>query len=131
MRQEWILGAPGADRVEVLSADLTTEAILTGSGRFGAAIAVADVDGDGIDDLLIGSPMSGERLEGEVTLYTSGNLESPAASFAGRDDGDLLGFAVALQEGAIALGAPGGAEMMPSSLLEKMKQFNALQFKKE
>lgn len=107
---EWILGAPGAGRVDVLSAaDLSIEATLSGTGRFGAALAVGDVDGDGIDDLLIGSPNAGESVEGAAALYTGGDLSSPAATFTGTDTGDQLGFAVAVAPGVLALGAPGGA----------------------
>jgi len=109
-QSEWILGAPGAGRVDVLSAvDLSIEATLSGTGRFGAALAAGDVDGDGITDLLIGSPTAGESLEGAATLYTSGDLSAPAATFSGTTAGDQLGFAVAVAPGVLALGAPGSA----------------------
>ena len=107
---EWLLGAPGAGRVDVLStADLSVKSSLTGTGRFGAAIAVADIDGDGTDDVLIGAPTAGDNLEGAAHLFTSGDLTTPAASFTGEDAGDQLGFSVALTDSLLAIGAPGTA----------------------
>ena len=46
-----------------------------GRGRFGSAVAVADLDGDGFDDLAVGAPGAGRDgaiARGEVSVYFGG-----------------------------------------------------------
>jgi len=104
---EWVVGAPGAGVVWVLSSDGTPETRLASDlGRFGHSVAVADVDGDGADDLLVGAPTDQDH-RGAAALYLNGDLEAAAATWYGPDPGDQLGFAVAAAPGRVVLGAPG------------------------
>ncbi len=105
--REWLVGAPGADRVRVYADDGTLERTLTGStGQFGAAVAVADIDADGTDDVLVGAPRSGDGA-GAVDLFLGGS-EAASATWLG-EPGDRLGTAVAMTAGVAVLGAPGAA----------------------
>ena len=107
---EWIVGAPAASAVYIVSADATAiEQTLTGSGRFGAALAVADVDADGTADLLVGAPMEGNGAQGAAYLYTAGDLSSAETAWTGSREGGQLGFSVAMVPGHLAIGEPGGA----------------------
>lgn len=75
---EAILGAPGSELVQVLErtpvgwppAPTWTLAAPV-AGRFGAALEVADFDGDGLDDLAVGAPSASdpEPNEGVVFFY--------------------------------------------------------------
>ncbi len=104
---EWVVGAPGAGAVWVLSSDGTPELRLDADlGRFGHSVAVADVDGDGVDDLLVGAPTDDDH-RGAAALYLDGDLEAPATTWKGPDRGDQLGFAVAAAPGRVVIGAPG------------------------
>ncbi len=68
--------------LDTLSADVPAGSIAewtiagTGNrGRFGSAVAVADLDGDGFDDLAVGAPGAGHDgaiARGEVSVYFGG-----------------------------------------------------------
>ena len=74
--QEWIVGAPGLNRVEARDFDGTVKHLIVGTpGRFGAALAVGDVTGDQQSDLIVGAPAAGDSLEGKVYLYEGPDLD--------------------------------------------------------
>ena len=79
--------------------------VLTGGGRFGAALAVADVNDDGLLDLVVGAPMDLSGA-GSVTLYAGPDLE-PVTVWQGDDAGANLGTSVAAATGLVVAGAPG------------------------
>lgn len=97
------LGAVSADGPEN-AADLAGEAeLVTGAGtrrivygpakeaRLGRSLAVGDIDGDELADLLISAPNLSGRA-GQVLMYSGGsNLEDPSATYLGLDAGDILG----------------------------------------
>ncbi|MCK4511179.1 FG-GAP repeat protein [bacterium] len=68
--------------LDTLSADVPATTLaqwtIAGSeyrGRFGSAVAVADLDGDGFDDLAVGAPgagLDGAIARGEVSVYFGG-----------------------------------------------------------
>lgn len=100
---EWIVGAPAGDRVDVLDPEtLALEATWTGgAGRFGHALA-ADARG-----VYVGAPMSGSDAQGAVWTCSTATsvctlLETGASAH------DMLGFALATGGGNVFLGAPGG-----------------------
>ena len=97
-------GSTGAVDLRVSRAPssvLTRAAAGLGTGetgdRFGAAVALADLDGDGCHDLLVGAPGAGGS--GRVYLVrgsTSGFSTSGVRTLAGVADGDGFGSAVAV-----------------------------------
>lgn len=110
----WLAGRPGAGRVRAWSAELGEIlgelAAPEGSRGFGASLAVADWDGDGSTELLVGAPGSGDEVEGAAFLYELEGLGSealPIRTWTGERPGEQLGVAVALLEGCAAMGAPG------------------------
>ena len=111
-QQEWIVGAPGLNRVEIRHHDGTLEHFIVGeSGRFGAALAVGDVTGDNQPDLIVGAPAFGDSVEGKVYLYEGPDLEA-TSEWSGDMSGQQLGFSVAVVEGSILVGGPGDAEQL-------------------
>ncbi len=84
----------------------------------GAALAAGDVDGDGVVDLLVGSPGAGAEGEGEVRLVlgpllSGADLASPEAVFVGTSPEEGLGTSLVVLPdpgtgaGRAVLGAPG------------------------
>lgn len=104
----WLVGAPAANKVYGLSqADLTIVRIWDGTGRFGHAITVADVDGDSTPDLVVGAPLAGDR--GEVRVFTSmGSASQPLTL----DSAEIrqAGTALLAGEQRLFIGAPGDVE---------------------
>ena len=107
--QEWIIGAPAISTVYIVDAAASQiEQTLSGAGRFGAALATGDFDQDGITDLIVGAPME-RSARGAAHLYTLGDLSSAVTIWTGSREGEQLGFAVAIGDGALAYSAPGAA----------------------
>jgi len=105
-RDAWILGAPAAGRVLAVDAnDLSVIREWTGTGRFGHALVVTDVDRDGTQDLVVGAPYA--TTSGEVVWFsqfsatpTTIPIEAPEAEGAGT--------AIATDGTQLVIGAPGG-----------------------
>ena len=114
----YVVNGPATGTLGLGSAD----AILRGAAAydyFGLAIAVGDLDGDGTDELLLGSPgdSTAASFAGAAWLFTaplSGTLASTdaTAAFLGETSGDRAGTAVALGDldgdgyGEVVVGAP-------------------------
>lgn len=100
---EWVVGAPAGDRVDVLDPDtLALEATWTGGlGRFGHALA-ADARG-----VYVGAPMSGSDAQGAAWTCSPGTSVCTLLE-TGTNPQDMLGFALAAGGGNVFLGAPGG-----------------------
>jgi hypothetical protein len=94
-----VRGDPAGARVRM------DDLVLSGGARFGAALAVADVTGDGELDLAVGAPMDGSGA-GSVTLYEGPDLV-PVTLWEGDDPGANLGTSVAAAPGVVVAGAPG------------------------
>lgn len=115
-RADLAVGVPGADGATVdggaawifangtltgaLGAGDATWA-LTGDGALGTSLALADVTGDGVADLIAGAPAAGPAGEGVVYLFAGGRPPGaytlPAdqdASFTGEATLDAFGTAV-------------------------------------
>ncbi|MFQ5878769.1 MAG: FG-GAP-like repeat-containing protein, partial [Dehalococcoidia bacterium] len=97
-----IVGAPGSDAVDrvdggqafvflapALTFAATLEAPVPNSGaRFGSALAIGDVSGDGVADLVVGAPMSslpGTIDAGEAFIFLGGSPFDVAADASLRD----------------------------------------------
>ncbi len=99
----WIIGAPASGHVYALHADtLEIAAVWSGSGRFGHAVAVADVDGDHRDDLVVGAPYDG--ITGRVFVFYDFGDEETTLDTAGSA---AAGSAIDVGDGRLVIGAPG------------------------
>jgi hypothetical protein len=142
---ELVVGAPGladsalgehtggvlvfrASVVDALTEDADAahlaEWVLAGArpyGRYGTTVAVADLDGDGCDDLVVGAPAAGDGdriASGEVSLYFGGRDGSwslgentvPDLLLAGTSAGGRLGTALLAND----LDGDGAAELLVS-----------------
>ena len=97
-RAELALGAPAANSlagvVRVVSGATGVELFslsIPGSVAFGRSLAVGDVSGDGVADILVGASMSGSGL---VAAFT-GASGSPLYTVPGTTAGDMLGMQIA------------------------------------
>jgi hypothetical protein len=80
----------------------------SGQGRFGATVVLADVNGDGLDDIIAGAPAAGDgnRIEsGAIYVFISRRGEPPPATSLGADvtltgeaGGDALGSSLLVQD---------------------------------
>ena len=87
---EWVRG-------QFVEPDVTVLHEFTGTGTFGWAVAdLADIDGDGVKEAIIGAPMYGAtpRFAGQVTVY-SGRTGALLHTFTGATANWQLGYAVA------------------------------------
>ncbi len=127
---ELVLGAPdtfqGAGAVLVVPVAAGTlvversDAVLRGhtAAALGSSLVLAgDLDGDGLDDLVVGSPeetVAGTPLSGAVRILRGGSLEEgPTATFYGTS-GERLGAAL-LAPGNLTPDLDDGADLVVSS----------------
>jgi hypothetical protein len=105
---------PNAGLVEVFFGGATLSAnpdvTITGAeagGRLGAALAIGDLDGDGADDLVIGSPGAGDTAGAVYVVYGAATWPSTIdltasssilGAIAGLSVGDRLGEGLALAD---------------------------------
>ena len=92
-------------------------ATFAGSGLdgLGTAVAVTDLDLDGTDEYLIGSPDTIAGGPGRVDIYDS-NLQL-VDTLVGPNPGSLFGTSIAvLGNGEFAVGAPGGGSLLAGTV---------------
>lgn len=94
-----VLGAPGVAEVRVYDGAGTRKATVTGAGRFGAALAIAD----GV--LWVGAPLDAATAG---AVYAVRGLGAPELLATGTAAGDELGAALIAGHGNVIAGAPGG-----------------------
>ncbi len=103
---DWAVGQPGVDRVRLVLGPLVPEARaedylsdVEGGGGFGSALSAADLDGDGILDLVVGAP--GRAGGAGAVFWFAGPAGAPrdAVDADGQlrgEDGAALGSAMAV-----------------------------------
>jgi hypothetical protein len=98
---------------------LPLQATLTGTfdgGRFGAAVAIGDVDGDGRNDVIVGAPADGAGVIRAYRSLGSAWLSSTPTSITQGATGDQLGAALAVADfngdgyGDVLAGAPNATQ---------------------
>ena len=145
-RVELVVGAPGLEdsaggqhagavfvfrltALDTLSAGARASSLaertISGSsdhGRFGSALAVADLDADGFDDLAVGAPDAGDEnsiARGEVSVYfgrpagsvRAGPSASPDVTLIGASSGAKLGSSMLARD----IDGDGAAELIVSA----------------
>ena len=106
--EEWVVGAPGSGTVTVYSHDqFQPLQQWSGTGRFGAAIAVCDLDGNGTNDLLVGAPLQGQT--GAMLWFPDFAEVATPLAIEWPDSARLVGTAIACDGDRVHIGAPGDA----------------------
>lgn len=101
----WIVGAPASNRVlGVRKSDLSILREWTGTGRFGHAITVTDLDGDAQPDLVVGSPYDGQS--GSVVWFSSMG-STPQSLSDDFSEARGVGTALVTDKSRLIIGAPG------------------------
>ena len=120
----YVVRGPARGEIDMRAADIILEAP-DGPVRFGSGLAADDFEGDGVDELLIGSPWDGATKVGATYLFTdlptgtSAALDVATAIFRGSTDEDKAGTSVAMGDldgdsvgeiviGGIGIGEGGG-----------------------
>lgn len=94
------VGEPGVGQVRVIENPQDTptqEVVLLGSDQFGSALAGADVNGDGLGDLVVGSPQEAHDdgiYSGSASLYLNPPTSDPDAVLVGETSWMQIGSAV-------------------------------------
>ena len=102
-RSVWLVGAPASGHVYALDADsFDIVRQWTGSGRFGHAIAVGDLNGDGQDDLAVGAPFDHDT--GTVTIFYG---LAPTGSAVDTSESASAGTSLHMEPQRLIIGAPG------------------------
>ena len=98
----YLLSGPVSGVVALAAADVIWTGVAADDGAGYALSGAGDVNGDGIDDLLIGGPFSGTLLNGTAWLVLGStsatgtlSLAGAEASFTAEAEGDLAGVTVA------------------------------------
>ncbi|MEM7203997.1 MAG: VCBS repeat-containing protein [Planctomycetota bacterium] len=131
-RRDLVVGLPGAFGVgqpgDLLVYKGTTERLMTQQlssvtfGYFGTALALADFDGDGLEDIAVSEPghQFGTVIVGQVRIYAhrGGDTVEIArlqAPIAGDEYGTTLATGDFNGDGRpdLAIGAPGASELVP------------------
>ncbi|MFH1688796.1 MAG: integrin alpha [Candidatus Eisenbacteria bacterium] len=110
--------------VSAHASDLAERTVFGGRdhGRFGSAVAIADLDADGFDDLAVGAPAAGDEnsvARGEVSVYfgspsgswSLGPNATPDATMTGASSGARLGSSMLARD----IDGDGAAELLISA----------------
>jgi len=104
-QRAWIVGSPAANRILAVSQDdLSILREWNGTGRFGHAIAVADLDGDDREDLVVGAPFDG--VSGNVVWFSNMST-TPSPLTIEAPDAQGIGTALVTDGSRLIVGAPG------------------------